>query len=85
MTRGGTVTVVTSNGALVDMPDVLAAEAAAASATLTAAGFAAVKLVCVALGESEPGVGTVVSSNPAAGTAARKTDGVTLGVGKAAC
>ncbi|GAB2467098.1 membrane peptidoglycan carboxypeptidase [Conyzicola lurida] len=85
VTRGSTVAVVTSNGALVDMPDLLGSEAGAASSTLTAAGFAEVKLVCVALGETEPGVGTVVSSNPAAGAAARTSDGATLGVGKAAC
>ncbi len=82
--RGGTVTVVTSNNALAAVPDVTATPFDEAAATLGAAGFTAVTQSCVSVGQGGA-VGTVVSSNPAAGLTARKSDEVRVAVGRTSC
>jgi membrane peptidoglycan carboxypeptidase len=82
--RGATVTVVTSNNALAAVPDVAGKPFEEAAAMLAAAGFATVTPSCVAVGPGSPAA-TAVSTNPAAGTAARKSDEVLVGVGRLTC
>jgi len=86
MARGQTVTVFTSNGALAAMPDVSGLPVADAQAKLTAAGFTSVTEKCVKIAATDAAKdGTVASTNPVAGSPARLTDGVTLGVSRLAC
>jgi len=92
LSRGQTVTVYTSNGALTAVPDVVGAatDFATASQTLASAGFTSVSSVCVAVGgggglQQSASIGQVVSSNPAAGTVVRPTDEIRLGVAQTAC
>ena len=78
----------TSNGSLKAIPDVVGAatDFASAAATLASVGFSSVSSVCVAVGQQVPAsIGRVVSSNPAAGTAVRPSDAITLGVAQATC
>jgi len=88
VSKGQTVTVYTSNGALKAIPDVVGAatDFDSASATLASSGFTAVSSVCVAVGaQAAASIGKVVSSNPAAGTAVRPADEIRLGVAQARC
>jgi membrane peptidoglycan carboxypeptidase len=88
LSRGQTVTVYTSNGALKAIPDVVSAASGfdAASASLASAGFTSVSSVCVAVGQQDSSrVGQVVSSNPAAGTVVRPADEIRLGVAQTRC
>jgi membrane peptidoglycan carboxypeptidase len=88
MARGQTVTVFTSNGALLSMPDVVTPnqDFATARNQLAAAGFSSVSQTCVAIGPNDPvRIDKVVSSNPAPGGVVRATDEIKLAVGKARC
>ena len=83
MSRGQSVTVFTSNGALTALPDVVSSSPlfADAAATLASAGYTSVAKTCVNLAPGDPLKGKVVTSNPAPGGVARLSDPVTLGVG----
>jgi len=95
--RGASVTVVTSNGALAAVPDLVGTSRDGAVAALLAAGFVVGVQTCVAAAGGPAGAGgaggagagpgrdVVVSSNPAAGTVARKSGGVQFAVGRATC
>jgi membrane peptidoglycan carboxypeptidase len=86
--RGQTVTVYTSNGVQGTMPDVVSAgqDFESAKAFLADSGFTAVSETCVAVGANDKSnIGKVMSSNPGAGSPAKVTDEVKLGVGKEKC
>ena len=83
--RGTVVTVATSNGALAAVPALVSKTHDEAVAILATAGFAVAPQSCVAVGPDGAGLDEVVSSNPAPGTVARKSDGVQLAVGRASC
>jgi len=88
MARGQTVIVYSSNGALTTMPDVVtgAPNVDTAKSTLASAGFTSVQEKCVQLAPTDVSNDQrVLSSNPGAGTVARLSDGVTLGVGRISC
>jgi membrane peptidoglycan carboxypeptidase len=88
MARGQTVTVFTSNGALLTMPDVVTPnqDFNTARSQLGAAGFSAVSQTCVAIGPNDPThLDKVVASNPSPGGVVRATDEIKLAVGKAKC
>ena len=78
--RGTTVTFTTSNGALAVVPELAGLSRDEAVARLGAAGFSVGAQSCVVGGADR-----VVSSNPAPGTTARKSDGVQIAVGRAVC
>ena len=88
MARGQTVTVYSSNGALTTMPDVVTGgpNVDTAKSTLATAGFTSVQEKCVKLAPTDVANDKrVLSSNPAPGSVARLSDGVTLGVGRISC
>jgi membrane peptidoglycan carboxypeptidase len=80
VSRGSTVTVTMSNGALATVPELAGLSRDEAVDRLTTAGFAVGDQTCVVGGTDR-----VVSTNPAAGTLARKSDGVQFAVGRAVC
>ncbi len=86
---GQTVTVYTSNGSMTSVPDAVSGNPSFSDARkiLADAGFENVAESCVVLDPAEvPDKGDkVVSSSPAPGATAKRTDTVTLGVGKASC
>jgi membrane peptidoglycan carboxypeptidase len=88
MSRGGTVTVFTSNGALKAMPDVVTPniDYNTARNQLAAAGFSSVAQTCVAIGPTDTvHLNKVVASNPGPGAVAKATDPIVLAVGKVTC
>ena len=88
MARGQSIIVYSSNGALTTMPDVVSGSpnVDTAKSTLASAGFTSVEEKCVQLSPNDVANDKrVLSSNPAPGTVARLSDGVTLGVGRISC
>ena len=84
--RGTTVTVYTSNGQAVPVPNEVGQDAGPAEADLNSKGFHNVDQACaVASGPTDPQLGKVVSQVPAAGAAVNPSTAVTLTVKKLTC
>jgi len=84
LSRGQSVSIFTSNGALKTMPDVVTSSPLATDAveTLAAAGYTNVDQKCVKLSAGDAQyLKRVVSSNPTPGAVTRLTDKISLGVG----
>jgi membrane peptidoglycan carboxypeptidase len=84
--RGTTVTVYTSNGSKIQIPDVVTGNPGygAAQGTLNAAGFNNVSQVCAVTADPSL-VNKVVSQDPPAGTYAIPSTAVKLGIGQLVC
>ena len=84
--RGTTVTVYTSNGQAVQVPNEVGQDPGSATADLNSKGFHNVHLACdVATNPTDPQIGKVVSQVPGAGSAVNPSTAVTLTVRKIAC
>ena len=84
--RGTTVTVYTSNGQAVQVPNEVGQDPGSATADLNTKGFHNVHLACdVATNPIDPQIGKVVSQVPAGGAAVNPNTAVTLTVRKTAC
>jgi hypothetical protein len=84
--RGTTVTVYTSNGQAVQVPNEVGQDFAPATADLHSHGFNNVNQACeVATGPTDPQLGKVVSQVPAGGTAVNPSTAVTLTVRRLTC
>ncbi len=86
--RGATVTVYTSNGAQIGVPDVVSGNPTfnSARSALRQAGFRSVAQECVPLNQDQAALANrVVSMDPAAGSSVNKNTVITLGVGQLNC
>ncbi|MEV8254501.1 transglycosylase domain-containing protein [Rhodoglobus sp. NPDC076762] len=81
---GATVTVYTSNGSKVEVPDVVedgkSNDYATAKGMLNSAGFTSVSQACLEVPSGDPREGKVTASNPAAGTFIKPSTAITLTV-----